>query len=76
MSNNNPSVGQFVEESVSLDWIRLPVCTLHHQRIENEIVRCVTRISIPRRCKQKNESLGEASRRKALKRKLHILLLQ
>jgi hypothetical protein len=30
--------------SVSLDWITLSVCSLHHQRIEDEIVRHVTRI--------------------------------
>jgi len=36
-----------IKESVSFEWIRLTGCPLHHQRIEDEIVRSVTRISIP-----------------------------
>jgi len=46
-------------------------CFLHHQRIETEIVRSVT-ISVPWWCKWKNESLGEATRQKAVKRKVQI----
>jgi len=61
-----------IQESVSFDWIRLTGCSLHHQRTEDEIVRSVTRISIPWWCKQKNESLGEATGQKAVKRKLQI----
>jgi len=60
-------------ESVSFDWIRLTGGPLNHQRTEDEIVRNVTKISIPWWCKQKNESLGEATRQKAVKRKLQIL---
>ena len=36
-----------IQESVSFDWIRLTGCPLHHQRTEDEIVRSVTKISIP-----------------------------
>jgi hypothetical protein len=61
------------KDSVSFDFIKLTVCPLHHQRIEDEIVRSVTRISISWWCKQKNKSLGEAPRWKAEKRKLQIL---
>jgi hypothetical protein len=60
-----------IKESVSFDGIRLAGCSLHYQRLE--IVRGVTRISIPWWCKRKNESLGEATRQNALKRKLQIL---
>ena len=62
-----------IKKSVSFDWIRLTGCSVHHQRIEDEIVRGVTRISIPWWCKGKNESLGQESRQKALKRKVQIL---
>lgn len=62
-----------IKESVNFDWIRLTGCPPHHQRIEDEIVRSVTEISIPWWCKWKNESLGEATRRKALKKKIQIL---
>jgi len=62
-----------IKESVNFNCIRLTGCPLHHQRIEDEIVRNVTRISIPWRCKWKTESLGEATRQKALKRKVQIL---
>ena len=61
-----------VKESVIFDWIMLTGCPLHHQRIEDEIVRSVTRISVPWWCKRKNESLGKTTRQKAVKRKLHI----
>ena len=33
-----------VKESVNIEWIRLTGCPLHHQRIEDKIVRSVTRI--------------------------------
>jgi len=62
-----------IKESVSFDWIRLTGFPLHHQTIEDEIVRSVTKISISWWCKQKNESMGEATRQKAVKRKLQIL---
>ena len=62
-----------IKESVNFEWIRLTGCPLHHQRIEDEIVRSVTRISIPWWCKRKNESLGKATRWKALKRKVQVL---
>jgi hypothetical protein len=65
-----------IKESVNFEWIRLTGCSVHHQRIQNEIVRGVTRISILCWCKRKNESLGEATRQKALKRKLQIFLHQ
>ena len=65
-----------IKESVSFDWITLTGCPFHHQRTEDEIVRSVTRISITWWCKQKNESLVEATRWKVLKRKFHILLRQ
>ena len=61
------------KERVSFDWIRLTGCLLHHQRIEDENMRSVTRISVPWWCKQKNESLGEATRRKVIKRKFQFL---
>ena len=61
-----------IKESVSFNWIMLTGCPLHHQRIEDEIVRSVTRISIPWWCKQKNESLGEATGQKVVKRKFQI----
>jgi len=62
-----------IKQSFSFDCIMLTGCPLHHQRTEDEIVRSVTRISIPRWCKWKNESLGEATGQKAVKRKLQIL---
>jgi hypothetical protein len=61
-----------IKESVNFEWIMLTGCSVHYQGTEDEIVRGVTRISIPWWCKQKNESLGEATRQKALKRKLQI----
>jgi len=61
-----------IKESFSFYWNMLTGCPLHHQRIEDEIVRSVTRISIPWWCKQKNESLGEATGQKAVKRKFQI----
>ena len=69
----NSSITSAIMESVSFDWIRLTGGPLNHQRTEDEIVRNVTKISIPWWCKQKNESLGEATRQKAVKRKLQIL---
>jgi hypothetical protein len=65
-----------IKEIISFDWITLTGCPLRHQRTENKIVRSVTRILIPWWCKQKNESLVEATGQKALKRKFHILLHQ
>jgi hypothetical protein len=65
-----------IKESVNFEWIRLTGCSVHYQRIENVIVRDVTRISILWWCKRKNGSLGEATRQKALKRKLQIFLHQ
>jgi len=65
-----------IKESISFDWITLTGCPLHHQRTQDETVMSVTRISIPWWCKQKNESLVEATRWKALKRKFQILLHQ
>jgi len=62
-----------IKEIISFDWITLTGCPLHHQRTEDEIARSVTRILIPWWCKQKNESLVEATEQKALKRKFHIL---
>jgi len=47
-----------IKESVSFDWFRLTGCPLHHQRIEDEIVRSVKRISIPWCCKQWVKQLG------------------
>jgi len=65
-----------IKESVSFDWIRLTGCPLNHQRIENEIGKNVTKISFPWWYKRKNESLGEATRQKAVKRKFQILFHQ
>lgn len=62
-----------IKESVSFDCVRLTGSPVQHQRIEEEIVRSVTRISVPWWCKLKNESVGEATRQKAVKRKFHIL---
>ena len=59
--------------SVSFHWIRMTGFPLHHQRIEDEIVRSVKKISFPWWCKRKNESVDEATRQKAVKRKLQIL---
>ena len=71
-----PCITGAIKESVNFDWIRLNGCPLHHQNTEDEIVRRVTRISVPWWCKQKNESLVDATRQKALKMKFHILLHQ
>jgi len=57
-----------IKESCSFDRISLTGCPLHHQRIEDENMRSVTRISIPLPYKQKNESLVDATRWKAIKR--------
>jgi hypothetical protein len=65
-----------IKESINFEWIRLTGYSVHYQRIENEIVRGVTRILTPWWCKQKNESLGEVTRQKALKRKLQVFLHQ
>ena len=62
-----------IKESVNFNWIRLTGCSLHYQRIEDEIVRSVISISIPWWCKRKNAALSEATRLKGLKRKLQIL---
>ena len=62
-----------IKESVKFEWMSLTGFPIHHQRTEDEIVRIVTRISIPWWCKRKNESLGRATRRKALKKKVQIL---
>jgi hypothetical protein len=56
-----------IRENVSFDWIRLTGCPRHHQRIEDENVRSVTRISIHLWFKRKNKSLGETTKRKAVK---------
>jgi hypothetical protein len=61
------------KESVKFNWIRLTGCSLHYQRLEDEIVRGVTRISVPWWCKRKNESLGETTRQMSLKRKLQVV---
>jgi len=66
------SITSVIKESFSFDWIRLTGCPLNRQRTEDEIVRSVTKISIPWWCKWKNESLGEATRQKAIKRKVQI----
>jgi len=43
-------------------------CSLHHPRIKDKSMRVVTRISVPWWWKWKNELLGEAARKKAIKR--------
>ena len=62
-----------IKKAVEFDWIRSDGCSLHYQGIEDGIVRGVTTISIPWCCKQKNRSMNEASRQKAIKMKLQIL---
>jgi hypothetical protein len=62
-----------IENTVDFGWIRSSGCSLHHQEIVDGIARCVTRISIPWWCKQRNRSMMEASRHRATKRKLKIL---
>jgi hypothetical protein len=57
-----------IKESVSFDWIRLTGFPFHHQRIEDENVGSVNRISNSWRYKRKNESLGDVTRRNAIKR--------
>jgi len=61
-----------IKKEVDCGWIRL-VGSLHYQGVEGGIVRCVTRISIPWWCKQKNQSMNRASRQKVIKRKFKIL---
>lgn len=67
-------IASAIKERVSFHWIKLTGCPLYHQRIQDEIVRSVTRISIAWWCKRKKESLDEATRWKDVKRKLQILL--
>jgi hypothetical protein len=62
-----------IKKTVHFGWIQVDCCSLHHQDIENGIVRSVTRISIPCWCKRTNRSLIEASRKRAIRRKMKIL---
>jgi radical SAM superfamily enzyme with C-terminal helix-hairpin-helix motif len=48
--------------------------SLHHQEIVDGIARSVTRISIPCVVQARNRSLMEASRQRATRRKMKILL--
>ena len=57
-----------VKKGVDFDWIRSAGRSLHCQGI----ARVVTKISVPWRCKRKYQSVNEASRRKAIKRKFKI----
>jgi len=61
------------KKCIDFDWIRSAGCSLHYQGLEEGTVRGVTRISIPWRCKQKNQSMNIASTQKVLKRKFQIL---
>ena len=62
-----------IKETVDFGWIGSSGCSLHSQKIVDDIVRGVTRIAIPWWCKRKNTSLNEAKRQRAIKRKLKIL---
>jgi hypothetical protein len=66
-------IADAIKKTINFNWIRLTGCSVHYQRIEDEIVRSVLSISIPWWCKQKNAALGKATRQKGLKRKLQIL---
>jgi hypothetical protein len=44
-------IADTIKDSIDFDGIRLIGCSLHIQRIEDGIVRSVTRISLPWRCK-------------------------
>jgi hypothetical protein len=61
-----------VKKGVDFDWIRSADSSFHCQGRENGIVRVVTRISVPWWCKRKNQSVNEATRLQAIKRKLQI----
>ena len=62
------------KNTVDFGWIQSSGCLLYHHKIVDGIVRSFTRMSIPWWCKQRNRSLMEASRPRATKRKLKILL--
>jgi hypothetical protein len=66
-------VAEAIKKGVVFDCIRSAVCSLHCRGIQDGIVTGVTRISIYWWCKQKNQSVSEASRQKAIKRKFQIL---
>ena len=48
-------------------------CSFHHQEIVDGTVRSFTKTRIPWWCKQRNSSLVDASRLRAIERKLTIL---
>jgi hypothetical protein len=52
------SITNAIKKSVNFNCIRLTGFSVHHQMIEDEIVKIVTRISISWWYNQKNESLG------------------
>ena len=62
-----------IKEAVDCGWIGSSGCSPHSQEIVDGIVRGITRIAIPWRCKRKNRSMNEEKRQRATKRKLTIL---
>ncbi|PNF15720.1 hypothetical protein B7P43_G12478 [Cryptotermes secundus] len=62
-----------IKSTVDFEWIRCSGCSLHHQRIVDSIVRCLTRIYIPWWCKRRNRMMTEAARQRATERKMKIL---
>jgi arginine deiminase len=61
-----------IKNSNDFERIRNTGCSLHHQQIIDDIVRGLTRIYIPWRCKWRNKLMSEAARQ----RKMNVLAHQ
>ncbi|PNF42183.1 Mitochondrial uncoupling protein Bmcp [Cryptotermes secundus] len=62
-----------IKSTIDFEWIRCSGCLLHHQRIVDSIVRCLTRIYIPWWCKRRNRLMTEGARQRATERKMKVL---
>jgi len=62
-----------IKNSADFGGITCSGCSFHHQEIVDCTVRRFAKIRIPWWCKQKNSSLADASRLRAIERKLTIL---
>jgi hypothetical protein len=70
------SMEQHIKNSIDFEWIRCTGCSLHHQQIEDGIVRGLTNICIPWWCKRANRLKSETDRQRATEREVHILAHQ
>jgi hypothetical protein len=56
-----------IKNTIDFGWIQSSGCSLYHQEIVDDIVRSITRISVPWWCKRRNRLLMEASKHRATK---------